>query len=46
VANAGIYQFPGLLNSPEMTLKPGGEPTVKLFRNYKACLDSLNLKEN
>ena len=34
------YQFPGLMNSPQMSIKPGGENTVKLFRDYKNYLDT------
>ena len=33
------YQFPGLLNSPDMSIKPGGEKTVQLFLDYKKYLD-------
>jgi len=33
------YQYPGLINSPEMSIKPGGSPTVKLYTDYKAYLD-------
>ena len=29
------YQFPGLLNAPWSTAKPGGDATVKLFQDYK-----------
>jgi hypothetical protein len=29
------YQFPGLMNSPEMSIRPGGEKTVQLFLDYK-----------
>lgn len=29
------YQFPGLFSSPDMSFKPGGERTVKLYRDYK-----------
>ena len=35
------YQFPGLMNSPEMSIKPGGERTVKLYLDYKKYYDSL-----
>lgn len=35
------YQYPGLLNSPEMSIKPGGEVTVELYLNYKNYYDSL-----
>jgi hypothetical protein len=35
------YQYPGLLNSPEMSIKPGGEVTVKLYSSYKNYSDSL-----
>lgn len=37
------YQFPGLLNSPSMSIKPGGENTVKLYLDYKEYLDSVKL---
>jgi len=29
------YQFPGLLSGPEMSRRPGGEPSVKLYQDYK-----------
>ena len=32
------YQFPGLMNAPWMTLKPGGPDTVKLFQDYTKFL--------
>jgi hypothetical protein len=35
------YQFPGLMNRPSMTIKPGGENTVKLFLDYKKYLDTM-----
>ena len=35
------YQFPGLLNSPTMSIKPGGPNTVKLYLDYKQYLDSI-----
>ena len=37
------YQFPGLLNSPDMSIKPGGEKTVKLYLDYKKYLTELKL---
>ena len=37
------YQYPGLMNSPSMSLKPGGENTVKLYLDYKKYLDSINV---
>lgn len=45
------YQYPGLFNSPDMSIKPGGENTVKLYLDYKKYLDSMavpakNLKRN
>jgi hypothetical protein len=42
------YQFPGLMNSPAMSIKPGGENTVKLFLDYKKYLDTMGFakKEN
>lgn len=33
------YQFPGLMSSPEMSLKPGGEASVKLYLDYKNWLE-------
>jgi hypothetical protein len=39
------YQFPGLLNSPGMSIKPGGENTVKLFLDYKNYLDTAGLSK-
>lgn len=35
------YQYPGLFNSPSMSIKPGGENTVKLYLDYKKYLDSM-----
>ena len=29
------YQFPGLMNAPWASIKPGGEDTVRLFNEYK-----------
>ena len=37
------YQFPGLLNSPDMSIKPGGPNTVKLYLDYKQYLDSVKI---
>jgi hypothetical protein len=37
------YQFPGLLNSPGMSIKPGGPNTVKLYIDYKQYLDSIKV---
>ena len=37
------YQFTGLLNSPDMSIKPGGPNTVKLYLDYKQYLDSIKL---
>jgi hypothetical protein len=34
------YQYPGLMNSPWASRKPGGEATVKLFVDYKRFLES------
>lgn len=39
------YQFPGMMNSPAATIKPGGENTVKLFLDYKKYLDSAGFKK-
>lgn len=38
------YQYPGLFNSPEMSIKPGGENTVKLYLEYKKYLDSIQVQ--
>lgn len=35
------YQYPGLLNSPTQSIKPGGEKTVKLYLDYKQYIDSV-----
>ncbi len=35
------YQYPGLLNSPTASIKPGGPNTVKLYLDYKNYLDSV-----
>lgn len=35
------YQYPGLLNSPDASIKPGGDNTVKLYLAYKKYLDSI-----
>lgn len=40
------YQYPGLLNSPDMSIKPGGENTVKLYLDYKKYLDSVSATPN
>ena len=37
------YQYPGLMNSPGMSIKPGGENTVKLFLDYKKYIKELEL---
>lgn len=37
------YEYSGIFNSPESTLKPGGPTTVKLYRDYQRYLQSLNL---
>jgi hypothetical protein len=34
------YQYPGMFNSPESRLKPGGAPTVILYREYKRYFQS------
>jgi hypothetical protein len=34
------FQFSGLFNAPWMSRKPGGEATVKLYRDYKKYYDS------
>jgi hypothetical protein len=39
------YQFPGLMNSPEMSIRPGGEKTVQLFREYKKYVKNLGAPE-
>ena len=35
------YQYPGLMNSPGMSIKPGGENTVQLFLDYKKYLKDM-----
>jgi hypothetical protein len=30
------YQYPGLMCAPGARLKPGGEPAVRLYREYQA----------
>ena len=37
------YQYPGIMNSPEMSIKPGGENTVKLFLDYQKYIKELEL---
>ena len=37
------YQFPGRMSSPEMSRKPGGEPSVKLYLDYKKWLEGKEL---
>ena len=37
------YQYPGLLNSPTASIKPGGPNTVKLYLDYKQYLDSIKI---
>ncbi|MEO6148889.1 MAG: DUF4434 domain-containing protein, partial [Mucilaginibacter sp.] len=37
------YQYPGLLNSPDASIKPGGPNTVKLYLDYKQYLDSIKV---
>jgi len=37
------YQYPGLLNSPSASIKPGGPKTVKLYLDYKQYLDSIKI---
>ncbi len=32
------FQYPGLMNAPWASIKPGGQPTVKLFRDYQTYL--------
>lgn len=33
------YQFPGLMSSPRMSRRPGGEASVKLYVDYQRFLD-------
>lgn len=33
------YQYPGLFNSPESRIKPGGQRTVDLYRDYQKYLE-------
>lgn len=35
------YQFPGLMSGPGMSRKPGGEPSLKLYLDYKRYLDEI-----
>ena len=35
------YMYPGLMNAPETSVKPGGEETVRLFREYEAYVKGL-----
>ncbi len=35
------YQYPGLFNSPDSRIKPGGPPTVVLYRDYRQYLRDL-----
>ena len=32
------YQYPGLMNNPNMSITPGGHETVKLYRDYQHYL--------
>jgi hypothetical protein len=36
------YQYPGVFNNPKASIRVGEESTVKLFKDYKKYLDSLN----
>ena len=36
------YQYPGLLCAPGARLKPGGEPAVRLYRDYQAYVAARN----
>lgn len=40
------YQFPGVFNDPEMSVRIGEERTVGLFNGYKKYLDSLDNTNN
>jgi hypothetical protein len=33
------YQFPGLMSSPKMSIKPGGNKSVQLYLDYKKYID-------
>ncbi len=33
------YQYPGLMNAPDASRKPGGEDTVKLYEDYRRYLE-------
>ncbi len=37
------FQFSGLMNAPWMSRKPGGEATVKLYRDYKQYYDNIKV---
>lgn len=34
------YQYTGLMNAPDATLKPGGDKTVELFNDYRRFLET------
>jgi hypothetical protein len=36
------YQFPGMMISPEASIKPGGQPAVKLYLDYKRYLERIS----
>ena len=38
------YQFPGVFNDPEMSIRIGEERTIDLFNGYKAYLETLKNK--
>ncbi|HXI38741.1 MAG TPA: DUF4434 domain-containing protein [Bryobacteraceae bacterium] len=38
------YQYPGIFNSPDSSLKPGGPRTVMLYSEYQQYLKSLHRK--
>jgi hypothetical protein len=35
------YQYSGIFNSPESRMKPGGPPTVVLYRDYQRYLQGM-----
>ena len=35
------YQYPGVFNDPEMSVRIGEESTIQLFKDYKEYLDAL-----
>lgn len=40
------YQFPGVFNDPEMSIRIGEESTIELFKGYQKYLELLEQKRN